>query len=443
MEYTPDFNKDKLSENIKDQPWYPYEWKNDPTIQCMLVMIDAIHDKFSNQENLWQSLVLNGNVSFYFLPLSEMGLTDDLYIKMNSRGKPLTPFEHFKAEFEKIIQQHSEELSKEINHKFDIEWTDMLFPFRGANNIIDDEFMRYFHFVSDIICYQSGIESEQDEFKLAEHLYGKTNEMALKNIEYLKNSFDCWCKIDKGIVNFFNNIFSQSTYESGKVKLYQNDLNIFKECCDNYGDLIGDRNRKFPLNKILLLFAINTYLLNKDKVLENDFIRRIRIIRNLIWNSQFEIREDRMQRLLSEVNIIIIEGDIPISEKGELGFNDNQKEEERNKIEYLKTNQQMEDELFRLEDHSLLKGCVVIVGLENSVNFTKFKLLFDNCNKDLINRILLSLGDYSQQDSWRVQIGVDSRSQEKVWSDLFHPTKQRQRFGFTSQFQRLLILIIN
>lgn len=33
-----------------------------------------------------------------------MGLTDELYIKMNSRGKPLTVFEHFKAELEREIR---------------------------------------------------------------------------------------------------------------------------------------------------------------------------------------------------------------------------------------------------------------------------------------------------------------------------------------------------
>jgi len=139
VKYSPDFNAEALSVAIKDQSWYPYEWKNDPTIQSMMVMIDAIHRKFDNHSDLWESLVINKNISFYFLPLAEMGLTDDLYIKMNSRGKPLTPFEHFKAEFEEIIKHVSEELSKEINHKFDIDWTDMLFPFRGDNNIIDDE----------------------------------------------------------------------------------------------------------------------------------------------------------------------------------------------------------------------------------------------------------------------------------------------------------------
>jgi hypothetical protein len=426
VKYSPDFKQDKLSRAIKDQAWYPYEWKNDPTIQSMLVMIDAIHEKFSNQLDLWKSLVIEKNISFYFLPLNEMGLTDDLYIKMNSRGKPLTPFEHFKAEFEEIIKHDSEELSKEINHKFDIKWTDMLFPFRGDNNIIDDEFIRYFHFISDVICYKSDIDFERDEFKVAKLLYSNENEKSKENIAYLKNSFDCWYNLD--IVDFFNKFFSKNSYEGGKVKLYQDDLNIFKECLDNYGEYSG-RNRRFPLNKILLLFSINTYLQNKENISEDEFRKRIRIIRNLIWNSADEIRDERMQNLLSESENIILTGEIPIAEKGDLGFNVRQKEEERNKIVWLKTNSQFEDELFHLEDHTLLKGCIAVVDLNNSNNFKKFRLLFDNCTKDLINRAFLSIGDYSQYISWRYQIGA--KSNESVWFDLFNPTKQRQGFDKT------------
>ena len=42
-------------------------------------------------------------ISFHLLPIEQMGLSEDLYIKMNSRGKPLTPFENFKARFEQDI----------------------------------------------------------------------------------------------------------------------------------------------------------------------------------------------------------------------------------------------------------------------------------------------------------------------------------------------------
>lgn len=464
IKYTPDFNEDKLSTRIKDQAWYPYEWKNDPTIQSMLVMIDAIHEKFIDYSDLWQSLVTNQNISFYFLPLSEMGLSDELYIKMNSRGKPLTHFEHFKAEFEEIIKQHSEKLSKEINHKFDVEWTKILFPFRDENNIIDDEFMRYFFFISDIICWQSDISFEKDEFKLAKLLYNKENPNAKTNIDYFKNSFDCWQNFD--VAAFFEKYFSKNTYERGKVKLYQEDLNIFRECCENYGEYSGS-NRKFPLNKILLLFSIITYLHNKSSITENDFIRRIRIVRNLIWNSQYEIRGERMKTLLSETFEIITQGTIPTTSNG---YNENQKEEERGKILWLSQNVALQDELFDLEDHSLLKGCIAIVALTNMIfmnqnkvetfnvsqldlntefymgnftntNFNKFRILFDDCNKDLINRTLLSVDDYSQLISWRYQIGA--KSNDSVWSDLFHPTKQRQGFDKTSSTLNILLSKFN
>lgn len=434
VKYSPDFAHDELSVAIKDQAWYPYEWKNDPTIQSMLVMINAIHKKFSNQAGLWQSLVANKNISFYFLPLSEMGLNDDLYIKMNSRGKPLTQFEHFKAEFEEIIKYTSEELSKQINHKFDIDWTDMLFPFRGDNNIIDDEFMRYFHFISDIISYKAGLPIEKDEFKLAQHLYSSENKNAKENILYLKSSFDCWLNLN--IIDFFETIFSKHAYETGKVKIYQEDLNIFKECLDNYGEYAG-RNRKFPLNKILLIYSIVTYLQNKGTVSEDQFKRRLRIIRNLIWNSSDEIRDDRMKTLLNESETIILTGEIQVAETGELGYNVRQKEEERKKFQWLIDHSEQEDELYHLEDHSLLKGCVAIADLNNPGDFKKFIILFDNCHKEFINRILLTLGDYSQFISWRVQLGA--RSNDSVWIDLFHPTKLRTGFDETFKIVNTLL----
>ena len=429
VKYTPDFSEETLSDAIKDQPWYPYEWKNDPTIQSMLVMIDAIHNKFKSQSGLWESLVTHKLISFYFLPLSEMGLTDDLYIKMNSRGKPLTPFEHFKAEFEKVIKPVSEELSQEINHKFDIDWTDMLFPFRGDNNIIDDEFVRYFHFISDIISYKAGFELEKDEFKVARTLYSNENDKAKDNILFLIRSFDCWYKLD--ILTFFESTFAKNEYQSGKVNIYQDDLNIFKECLDNYGEYYdrNNRNRKFSLNKMLLLYSVITYLQNRDLITEAQFSRRIRIVRNLIWNSSDEIRDENMKVLINESEKIILTGEIPITESGMRGYNVRQKEEEWKKMEWLVDNQQNEDELYGLEDHRLLKGCVSIVDLNISSNFKKFRILFNNCNKDLINRALLVFGDYSQYISWRFQLGAQAN--DSVWTDLFHPTKQRSGFEET------------
>ncbi|MBO4875167.1 MAG: DUF262 domain-containing protein [Bacteroidales bacterium] len=437
VEYSPTF-ENKISENIKDQCWFQYQWHNDPTISSMLVMIDAIDEKFKNTNDLWDVLINGQYITFYFLPISEMGITDELYIKMNSRGKPLTDFEHFKAEFEGMISKCNENLSKEINRKFDLDWTDMLFPYRGEKNIIDDEFMRYYFFVSDILCYKKDYPIERNEFKLAKMLYGEGNPDAMENLDYFKKSLDCWCGFDIDV--FFKKHFSNNQYETSKTKIYQENLNIFKQCCNDYGEYVDGRRRKFPLSMTLLLYAVIVYLQNKNSIGEDDFQRRIRIVRNLIWNSSDEIRADsqrnNMPQLLSETKEIIEKGIIPQG----TGYNQRQKEEEQNKLDWLKTNADKQDSLFHLEDHSLLYGCVAIEGIDNPSNFDKFRMLFDKYDDDyrclLISKCMLTIGDYSQWIGSHWQIGTKNNS---TWKDLFHPSNQRGEFNRTKDVLNRLL----
>ena len=96
-----------LSSTIRDMYWFAPSWMQDPTVQSMLVMLETIHCYFDNEDYttyLHRLLTdINPAVTFIFMDLDDNGLTDDLYIKMNSRGKPLTPFENFKAKFEQYI----------------------------------------------------------------------------------------------------------------------------------------------------------------------------------------------------------------------------------------------------------------------------------------------------------------------------------------------------
>ena len=433
--FKPDFSG-SVSDEIKDQPWFQYQWFNDPTISGMLVMIDAIHERFGNMAELWKALVDEQIVSFNFLDINDMGLTDDLYIKMNSRGKPLTAFEHFKAEFESLVEKVNPDIADEFSHKFDLDWTDMLFPYRGDNNIVDDEFMRYFFFVSDLLCYLQDQPLEKDEFKLAKTLYGSGNPKAIDNLQFLKDAFDCWCGFDIG--DFFGKHFSSSQHQPGKTKIFQENLNIFKQCCDDYGEYVDsvNRTRKFSLNMTLLLYAVIVYLQNRQNIMENDFQRRIRIVRNLIWNSRYEIRADaqrnNMPALLAETREIILTGNIP--EKG--AYNQKQREEEQAKIEWLAQNPQHEGELFHLEDHPLLYGCISVVGLDHPDNFPKFRSLFDQCDKKLISEALLTIGDYSQRLDRRWQLGARN---ESTWRDLFHPSNQREGFENTKSVLNVLL----
>ena len=66
----------------------------------MLRSIENIHKLFYNTENLWSKLVSDkALISFYYDELEHLGLTDDLYIKMNARGKLLTVFENLFKNF--------------------------------------------------------------------------------------------------------------------------------------------------------------------------------------------------------------------------------------------------------------------------------------------------------------------------------------------------------
>lgn len=92
---------------LEDQPWFFLHWRLDPTIQGVLTMLDAIHGRFRTSDGFYARLVDEAApaITFHLLPLEHFGLSDDLYIKMNARGKPLTTFETFKARFEELLKE--------------------------------------------------------------------------------------------------------------------------------------------------------------------------------------------------------------------------------------------------------------------------------------------------------------------------------------------------
>lgn len=449
VNYNPEFKKDSLSEEIIDQAWFPLDWKNDPTISSMLRMLDAIHNRFKDVTDLWNKLK-ERCITFYFLPIKDMGLTDELYIKMNSRGKPLTLFEHFKAELEREIRNIDDELANKIVRKIDIDWTDLLWKYRNSNtgslddNIIDDEFLRYFKFICDVIYYRKEISAGnrgKDVFELLDLYSSSKSEDAEENIKTLERFFDCWLNIrDYSDPKDFLSSFMANIHEDGKILVKSgSDLNIFKDCLHTYSD-----RAKFPLNRFVLLYAITTYLQNLDKVTESDFKRRIRIVNNLIQNSRDEIsdRQDRnrMPAILKQTEAIILTGVI----NDDIGpsFNAHQILEEKKKITYLESNPNMASVMFELEDHDLLKGQISIFGIDNLDNlhhYTKrFKSLFE-CDKEKVDCAMMAIGNYGQMEGnkRRYQYGTKSNRSD-AWENLFHRSSNS---GFEETSKILISLL--
>ncbi len=426
--YNPEF-RSRLSKEIVNQAWFPLDWENDPTISSMLVMLDAIDDVFKDVPNLWDKLK-ERCITFYFLPIKDMGLTDDLYIKMNSRGKPLTLFEHFKAELERAIRSLDETLADRIMGKIDCVWTDLLWEYRNSGSgssddyIIDDEFLRYFKFICDVICYRQGgspLGRSSDEFELLQQYFSSKSADAIKNIETMEKFLDCWCCIQGyDSPTEFLKSFMANKHENGKILIESRfNLNIFEDCLHAYSDKTG-RVRQFPLNRIVLLYAITVYLQNTDKIAEHDFRRRIRIVNNLIQNSEDEISDrtdqNRMPAILAQTDAIIFTG--AIDDSIENNFNASQLSEEKEKIKFLESNPDKADEMFELEDHFLLHGQISIVGLENLDYTKRFESLF-NCSLDMVDCAMMAIGNYGQMErnKWRYQYGS---TYQAAWDGLFH-----------------------
>lgn len=130
--------EDTLSALIKEQPWYFLSWDRDPSITAMLTMLDDIHKVFYLERDGLAKLLDQDNprLSFQFLDLKGFGLTDDLYIKMNARGKSLTPIETFKANLEQYLRHelHDEQRAKTFADKMDGQWADLMWCYRDKEH---------------------------------------------------------------------------------------------------------------------------------------------------------------------------------------------------------------------------------------------------------------------------------------------------------------------
>jgi hypothetical protein len=156
----------RVVEHIQTQTWFYSVWKQDPTIQAMLTMLggtpvkakdvdiidgmEEIFPKDSDWNKYWNELTKKEcPIIFYYQPLSDFGLSDDLYIKMNARGKALTNFENFKADLVGYIKKEEWEKNKEprdtIAYKLDTGWTDIFWHNKSDEYKIDEIYFAFFN----------------------------------------------------------------------------------------------------------------------------------------------------------------------------------------------------------------------------------------------------------------------------------------------------------
>lgn len=108
------------SKLIEKRDWFHWEWKFDPSISSMLVMIDSIFSEIICEDN-WNDKIAEyrnnlNNITFNGLNLGDFGLSNELFIKMNARGKQLSDFDKVKSTLEEEIQIQQTE--KDLDDKY-------------------------------------------------------------------------------------------------------------------------------------------------------------------------------------------------------------------------------------------------------------------------------------------------------------------------------------
>lgn len=281
-------DKEKISTLIKNTEWFFTSWNQDPTIRSMLNTIDNIHLLFNEVDNLWKSLSEKRLITFHLLILEHFGLSDDLYIKMNARGKLLTPFENLKAELQNKSQKEewevdSEETSK-FSHKIDTAWTDFLWGNFRQNDTVDESHM---NFITTLTM-----------FKIAS---GKSlNLKATERAEILQRLNDNNC--DRSLITYINAEVFQYIYDCYELysKLVENkhvpniNLNMWSHQPDNsiLNQLLVGSDTSYT-HKVLFFAQTEYLLLHHQNIDINMFLDWMRVVRNIVSRADITVEGKR------------------------------------------------------------------------------------------------------------------------------------------------------
>ena len=365
-EYFRNFNGNDIVGFITKQTWFYSAWKQDPTIQSMLRMLggtkiadkngDDIIDGFEELFKCSSGCVIDGKVNcgfkryweklvsvyapivFYYLPLHDFGLSDDLYIKMNARGKQLTSFENFKADLIGYITKQAEGETLDENKraewgelldpesgipiKLDTDWTDIFWKNKSNDNRIDEIYFAFINRFSlqELICAKKEdntdlysadyLEKEDGSFK---HLYGEKGDdsllhysgfekyLFLKKIESRKsaeNSFDKEGETEEKSIplSFFksfrdslNNFFKSEIFKSEKNCILNN---CFPAWVDSKFEFVPKYDEKGIITTLgqkerVAFLAVCRYL-EKGGFDSISFKRWMRVVWNIVENSGIE-----------------------------------------------------------------------------------------------------------------------------------------------------------
>lgn len=328
----------RIADFIKSQTWFFSKWLQDPTVNSMLRTlsgdkqsrednIEAVFGKLVSLENLNK---LKSNIKFYQLNIGsdQLPLSDDLYIKMNARGKGLTHFENFKADlvswFTSGDNKDKEEFKKEKDNKFlylyyasqlDGAWTDIFWKSARSNlnnafnGKIDDSFFAFFNrYIANLICIKNntpekdkafnhicgtglGKKNSADDSKVKYQGFGEySTYMSIETIENINTIFEVY-QNNKDVINNILEKVNSKNYEDGaeilsKPIAFIPQYKYEKQCISLIPITLSER---------VYFYSVCLFLETCKTFDEVKFRQWVRIVKNITENSDI----DSVARMIS------------------------------------------------------------------------------------------------------------------------------------------------
>ena len=422
--YTNIGSGEKLSDSIQNQSWFYSSWIKDPTIKSMLTMIDTIDKKFKkyeevNFEILFNNLKSTDNppITFDFLELKEFKLTDELYVKMNARGKPLTEFENFKAKLIELMDEDNDIV------KIDTIWTDLFWNNKKTTNI-DDDFLNFFKIMTINFALVSGALEERNKLEsinildIYEKVYRERS-----NLQNIITILDNLSKFDKRknneIKNYFKDFLQKDTLTAwDRAKMYSYNLFLSHYDEEGFEDTSFDDWIRVTTN------IIDNHNIDSVKKLKDILILLMRLANNTNNITEFLSQQEK--------------NNVDSFRNREF-----QLEEEKLKATLILSNSSWKQAILEAERHWYIKGQIRFLlefSQENDEysleNFKNYYHKFDACfpkNSKVLNdykfqRALLAKGDYLPEYTNANFCSFDDspRGKDDNWRQVFYEADKKQ-----------------
>ena len=377
-----DFTSSIPSQAICNCTWFFDAWKYDPTVKGMLNTLDTIHellkDKSISDERYWLPLE-EGAVTFYWLNLEEHQLTDELYLKMNARGKQLSNFENFKASLVKRIADNGWEENiqekESFSFKMDTIYTDLFWEYRGEVNVIDYEVTNFFAGMAMIgYALKENCETQQ---KRIQELFN--NPLSVRVEDFEESDF----KLFMSYLDFYSTEKNISI-ETKLWKYYNpnNKRGFFEEFIKDENKGTGEFYKGATYPQRIFFYALSELFIKvKDKAIRENFIR---VVRNIIENATIDSAQTFVGaiKLMKELLEVLSKGvqDIYsyLSKTAiQSNFASYQVTQEKQKAERIVANPEWKDIIWKAEEHPMFKGDIGFLLLETENDLPLFKKRYE------------------------------------------------------------------